>query len=236
MPLVGGVAVISAAIGSFAWFSGGLLKQRNFDADLKSDACRIAQPTDLAVTRVRSQPQRDAQIQTTLPRGTQVVYLEEKDAFVKILMKNGTTGWVFNNQIADCKTPVATPTPATTPSIAPIKPTLKPKPRVERTPTIAPTPTSTPSVTPNPSESPTEIPVPTPGATATPPPTDTPAPTMTYPPRSRPTPTPTPTLSPSPSPPTPTLTPTPTPTPVPTPTASPPPTSKPANGDNTPLF
>ncbi len=222
-PLVAGVVAISTAIASFAWFSGRLLNQRTFETDVRSDLCRIAAPTDLPQTRVRSQPQRDAAIQANLARGTKVVYLEEKDAFVKIQMADRTTGWVFNNQIADCKTPPATPKPTTTPSIAPPKPTPTPTPRVERTPVVTPTPTATPSVTPNPTESPIEIEVPTPTPTITPDPTiapsASPTPTMTYPGRSRPTPLPSATI-------------TPTPTPTPSATPSSPPLDPYANPGN----
>jgi serine/threonine protein kinase len=108
--LLGGLAVLLATVSGFAWlgsklfeFSSNILAQRNFETALKSDLCRIATPSDLPATRVRFKPQRDAKIQTTLPRGTKIIYLTEQDAFVQIQMADNSTGWVYNNQISSCK-------------------------------------------------------------------------------------------------------------------------------------
>ncbi|WP_310423752.1 serine/threonine protein kinase [Chamaesiphon sp. VAR_48_metabat_135_sub] len=205
-PLAAGMVSIVAAVGSFAWFSGRLLNQRNFDTDLQSDLCRIATPTDLPATRVRSQPQRDAKIQANLPRGTKVVYLEEKDAFIQIQMVDRSTGWVYNNQITGCNVPLATPKPKPIPtqSIESPKPIPVAPPRVNRKPIASPvvpepipsdtpTPSPSPTPTPSPSPSPIEIEVPSPSPSVTPTPS-------IYPGRSRPTPSPSiPIPSPSPS-------------------------------------
>jgi serine/threonine protein kinase len=205
-PLVAGIASILAAIGSFAWFSGKLLNQRNFATDLQSDLCRIATPTDLPSTRVRVQPQRDAKIQANLLKGTKVVYLAEQDAFIQIQMADRSTGWVYNNQITSCNAPIATPKPTPTPSASP-NPVPIPKPKIDRQPIFSPSPQPSPAATPtpSPSESPIEIDVPTPSPSLTPSPTPT---SNIYPGRSRPTPTPS--------------TPITTPSPSPTPTSSPP--------------
>jgi serine/threonine protein kinase, bacterial len=232
-PLIAGVSAILAAIGSFAWFSGKLLNQRNFAADLQSDLCRIATPTDLPTTRVRAQPQRDAKIQANLARGTKVVYLAERDAFIQIEMADRSTGWVYNNQITACNAPVAAPKPTPKPSpsqsIESPKPIPVPPPKVDRQPVASPSsPTPTPSITPAPSESPTPIAVPTPSPTPTPTssPTPSPAPTVNiYPGRSWPSPTPAPATTPSPTP-TPSVSPSP-PTIDPSPGAG---TTPPANG------
>jgi serine/threonine protein kinase, bacterial len=207
-PILAGIASIAAAVGSFALFSSKILERRNFATDLKTDLCRIASPTDLPSTRVRSQPQRDAKIVATVPRGDKVVYLEEQDAFIKIQMADNSTGWVYNNQIRSCNTPAATPkpapTPAPTPSIAPPKPVPAPSypPRSRPTPVPTPVPSS-----PEPSI-PIEVPPPiSPTISPTLSPTPTPSPSIT--------PTPTPTSTPA--------APTPTPTPdgiLPTPTPS----------------
>jgi serine/threonine protein kinase, bacterial len=202
VPLIGGISTILAAIGSFVWFSRGIFDRQDFATDVRSELCRIATPTDLPTTRVRSQPQRDAKIQVNLARGTKVVYRSEQDAFIQIQMADNSKGWVYNNQIASCNAPAATPTPKPTPTVASPKPTPVSTPKVDRQPVALPTVTPRPTPTLSPSESPTPIVVPTPTQTATPTPTPTPtaSPTPFYPPRSRPTPTPTPTPTTSPSP------------------------------------
>jgi serine/threonine protein kinase, bacterial len=219
LPLIGGIVLIfAAAAGSFAWF-GKLFNQRNFATDLQSDLCRIATPTDLPSTRVRSQPQRDAKVQISLPRGTKVVYLAEQDAFVQIEMADRSTGWVYNNQVTSCSAPVATPKPTPSQSISSPKPISVPSPKVSRTPIATPaSPKPSPSATPTPkpSESPIQIDVPAPSPSSSPSPTPSVTPSSVYPIRSRPSPTPT--LSP---------TPTPTPTPSPSPTSTPSPTPSP---------
>jgi Bacterial SH3 domain len=195
-PLWIGMLSTLAAIGSFAWFSGKLLNQRDFATDIQSDLCRIATPTDLPSTRVRSQPQRDAAIQTNLPRGTKVVYLAEQDAFVQIQMANRSTGWVYNNQVTGCNLPVAVPKPkpSPTPSMATPVPAPIRSPRVPPKPIPSPiVPTPTPSTTPSPEPIPSSLPidVPTPSPTTIPDATPIPVPTpSTYPGRSRPDPIP----------------------------------------------
>ncbi len=202
MPLIGGISAILAATGSFVWFSRNIFDRQDFATDVRSELCRVAAPTDLPTTRVRSQPQRDAKIQANLARGTKVVYRSEQDAFVQIQMADNSKGWVYNNQIASCNAPVVTPTPKPTATPVSPKPIPIPPPKVNRKPVATPTVTPSPAATPSPSESPTPIVVPTPQQTATPTPTPTPTftPTPFYPPRSRPTPTPTPTPTTSPSP------------------------------------
>ena len=195
-PIIGGVIAISAAVGSFAVFSNIFLNQRNFSTDLQSERCRIATPTDLPSTRVRSQPQRDAKIQANIPRGTKVVFLAEQDAFIQIEMADRSTGWVYNNQVTGCDVPLAipqpTPKPSATQSIISPKP-LVPRRKVDRRPSLAsPSPEPTPSETPTPSEPPIEIEVPSP-AISTPSPSPSPLPSSSiYPPRSRPDPSPSP--------------------------------------------
>jgi serine/threonine protein kinase, bacterial len=209
-PVMGGIALIAAAVGSFILFSNNFFGGRNFEADLQSDLCRVATPSDLPTTRVRSAPQRDAKIQANLARGTRMVYLAEQDAFIQIQMADRSTGWVYNNQITGCNVPSALPKPTATPAIVPPKPIPKPSPKVNRP---APTPETdlpTPTPTPTPSESPIPIEVPSPTSTVAPTPVPTTAPTLTptpaatptpfYPPRGRPIPVPSdpPTTKPSP--------------------------------------
>ena len=205
-PLWAGMLSILAAFGSFAWFSGKLLNQRDFATDIQSDLCRVATPTDLPSTRVRSQPQRDAAIQTKLPRGTKVVYLAEQDAFVQIQMADRSTGWVYNNQVTGCNVPVALPKPKPTPTPSPVTPVPAPirSPRIKPTPSfppIVPTPSPVETPTPEPTPAPEPINVPTPAPTTIPDATPIPVPTpSTYPGRSRPDPLPTPAPVPTPAP------------------------------------
>ncbi len=213
-PLIAGIISILAAVGSFVWFSGKLLNQRNFDADLHSDLCRIAKPTDLPATRVRSQPQRDAKIQVNLPRGTKIVYLGEQDAFVQIQMADRSTGWVYNNQITSCNLQFATPKPTPSQSLAtPPPPRIErpqpipvTSPKIDRKPIAVPmTPEPIPLDTPTPSPSPIEIEVPSPSPSPLPSSSPSPSPTASsiYPVRSRPDPppstAPTPATAPPPS-------------------------------------
>lgn len=216
-PLWVGLLSILAAIGSFAVFSGRLLNQRDFATDIQSDLCRIATPTDLPSTRVRAQPQRDATIQTKLPRGTKVVYLAEQDAFVQIQMADRSTGWVYNNQVTGCNLPSVPPKPKPSPTPAVATPVPAPirSPRVPRKPiespiTPKPTPVETPTPAPTPSPEPIDVPTPAPTTIPDATPIPVPAPS-TYPGRSRPEPVPTPVPAP---------TPTPIPVPVPTPAPS----------------
>ncbi len=205
-PLVAGIGAIAAAVASFIWFSTNILNKSSFADAVKSDLCRIATPTDLPTTRVRSQPQRDATIQANIPQGTKVVFLAEKDAFVQIQMADNSTGWVYNNQITACNAPVTTPKPTPSKSVSP-QPIPVPTPKVERTPVVIP---ATPKPSPVASPSPIPIEVPSPAATTTPSPTPSPLST----------PTPVPTLTPYTSPrgiqPSPS-----TPTPTPSPSADP---------------
>jgi serine/threonine protein kinase, bacterial len=214
-PLWMGLLWVSAAIGSFAWFSGRLLNQRDFATDIQSDLCRIATPTDLPSTRVRNQPKRDATIQTNLPRGTKVVYLAEQDAFVQIQMVDRSTGWVYNNQVTGCNVPLAAPKPKPSPTPSVVTPVPAPirSPKVPRKPIESPTPKPTPVETPTPeptsSPEPIDVPTPTPAPTTIPDATPIPVPApSTFPGRSRPDPAPTPTPAPVPVP---------APIPVPTP-------------------
>ena len=184
-PILAGIASIAAAVGSFALFSSKILERRNFATDLTTDLCRIATPTDLPSTRVRSQPQRDAQIIATVPRGAKVVYLGEQDAFIKIQLADNVIGWVYNNQIRGCNAPLETPKPTPLPSVVPAPPKPKPlpsyPPRSRPTPVATPTPSVEPSIpidvptpSPSPTISPTMAPSPTPDPT--PNPTDNPTP------------------------------------------------------------
>jgi serine/threonine protein kinase len=215
-PLWAGLLSILAAIGSFAWFSGRLLNQRDFATDIQSDLCRIATPTDLPSTRVRAQPKRDATVQTKLPRGTKVVYLAEQDAFVQIQMADRSTGWVYNNQVTGCNVPLAAPKPKPSPTPSVVTPVPAPirTPKVPRKPIESPTvpipiPSPTPTPEPIPSPEPIDVPTPTPAPTTIPDATPIPVPApSTYPGRSRPDPVPS-------------TAPAPVPVPVPVPTPAP---------------
>ncbi len=231
LPLGVGILAISAAGASFFWFSSKVLNKQDFSAAVNSDLCRLAAPTDLPTTRVRSQPQRDASITANLARGTKVVFLSESGAFVNIQMANRATGWVYNNQITSCDAPVTTP--KSTPRQA-VTPTVTPK--VTPKPIAIPVPSATPTATPTPTPTPIPIDVPTPNTTLSPaaPSTPSPAPTQTpyLSPRGI---QPSPSASPVPTP-TPIFTPTPTPTVSPSPSSSNPEPTKSPTEDKGPLF
>jgi serine/threonine protein kinase, bacterial len=188
-PLVAGLGTIAAAVGSFLWFSTNILNKRSFADAVKSDLCRTATPTDLSTTRVRSQPQRDASIQANLPRGTKVVFLAERDAFVQIQMADNSTGWVYNNQIASCTAAAVTPTPTPSKSVESPVPVAVPTPKASRpvvapaTPTPSPvdSPSPVPIEVPSPAVSPTGSPTPTPSQSATPTPATTQSPSQPSP-------------------------------------------------------
>jgi serine/threonine protein kinase, bacterial len=189
-PLWVGLLSILAAIGSFAWFTGKLLTQRDFATDIRSDLCRMATPTDLPSTRVRAQPLRDAKITANLPRGTKAVYLAEQDAFIQIQMVDRSTGWVYNNQVTSCNVPLAAPKPKPTPAVENPIPIPIRTPNVRRNPIVSPPIIETspsPSLSPTPTPVPIEVPTPTPtpSTPTTPIPATTPTPSI-YPGRSRP--------------------------------------------------
>jgi serine/threonine protein kinase, bacterial len=224
-PLIAGMSAIAAAVGSFIWFSSNILNKRSFADAVKSDLCRIASPTDISTTRVRSQPQRDATIQANLPRGTKVVFLTEQEAFVQIQMADNSTGWVFNNQITSCNAAPATPKPTPSQSVESPVPVPVPTPKVSRSPVVTP---ATP--TPSPVDSPSPVPI------------EVPSPVVTPSPSQSLTPTPSPTLTPFTSPrgiqPSPSSSPKPTPTPAssdPT-TPTPTPSKSPVDDSKTPIW
>jgi serine/threonine protein kinase, bacterial len=170
-PLLMGVVVVGAAVGSFVWFTNTLTNQRNFASDLKSDLCRLIVPTTSPTVRVRSQPVQNGKVVASLRRGTKVVYVSENGNFVNIQFADNSAGWVLNNQIAVCPKPFAipTPTPTPTPTLAPPipipTPTLTPSSQPIETPTPTPTftPAATPALTPPPrANPPRRFPAPTP--------------------------------------------------------------------------
>jgi serine/threonine protein kinase, bacterial len=208
-PLIAGTTSIAAMVASFAWFSGKIFSQREFATDVKSDLCRVATPTDISTTKVRSQPQRDAKIQVSLPRGTKVVYLAEQDAFIQIQMADRTTGWVYNNQVTGCNTSITTPTTTPKPSISPSEspkpspvPPIKASPQPSISPSVTITPIPSASSTPTPAASESPVPINVPSPSPLPSSSSIPSSVPVYPIRSRPTPspsvaTPAPSLSPT---------------------------------------
>ncbi len=229
LPIVAGIGAIAAVVGSFIWFTNKILTAKTYTDGLSSELCRIATPTDLPNTRVRSQPQRDAAIQANLPKGTKVVFLAEKDAFVQIQMADNSTGWVYNNQITDCNQPAASPKPTPSKSIESPVPVPVPTPKVSRSPVVIPvTPKPTPAASETPSPPPIPISVPSPATTPAPSATPTPTPT--------PTPTQTPYFSPRGIQPSPTTSPTPTPSPAGSTAPAAPTPSKSTGDDKTPIW
>lgn len=157
----------------------------SFDQRVAGDLCRLAAPTTRDnLTKVRSQPDRDAAIATTIPKGEKLLELSRQDVFVQIERQDGRKGWVFNNQIDSCSgvsiKPSESPKPSAPRSEAPVErrtPSSAPKPLPSAS---APSPPISPSATSSSSVAPTTAaasPTVTPTASAISPPPSTISPT-----------------------------------------------------------
>ncbi len=121
-----------------------------------TDRCRVAAPNKNSdFTKVRNQPDRNAQVNAKLTEGAQLLYVSTKEEFVQIEQRNGEQGWVFNDQIRRCNTTAHSPTPSPSPSLTPDPndsppppPSAKPKPSVSTKPPspVKKTPTPAPSI------------------------------------------------------------------------------------------
>jgi serine/threonine protein kinase len=158
----------------------------SFDQRVAGDLCRLASPTTKDnLTKVRPKPDRDAAIATTIPKGEKLLELSRQDVFVQVERKDGSKGWVFNNQIDSCRgvsiKPSDSPKPSATRSDAPLErrstPSPSPKPPTSNSspsPTISPSATSSPSLAPtasapSPTATPTLSPIaPSPSPTSSP--------------------------------------------------------------------
>ena len=105
---------LGVAIGAIAGFAVIILPQSNnhnsqnpntsFEEQLNSQQCRVVSPTKGEQTaKVRAQPLRDAPITISVDKGTKVLYLGAKGAFVEIQFADGSKGWVYNDQIQGCQ-------------------------------------------------------------------------------------------------------------------------------------
>ncbi len=160
----------------------------SFDQRLAGNLCRLAAPTTKDnLTKVRPRPDRDAAIANTIPKGEKLLEVSRQDVFIQIERKDGSKGWVFNNQIDSCSgvsiKPSESPKPIATRSEAPVErrstPSPSPKPRNTTSPSTSPSaiaspsssPTATtasPTVAPTISTSPSPVMPTTPAATAPP--------------------------------------------------------------------
>jgi serine/threonine protein kinase len=144
-----GLLILSGAAGLGYFLLRPLVIADQFDTLVETtDRCRIAAPGKNSdfVTKVRDVPDRNAAIKTKLVQGERILFVSNKAEFVQIEQRNGSQGWVFNDQIRSCNavSPSASPSPEpTTSSIPPAS--SKPKPQVSKSPsaiqkTLAPTP------------------------------------------------------------------------------------------------
>jgi hypothetical protein len=74
----------------------------SFEDRLKSENCRMAQPTPDDLTYVRSQPDPDADIIVGVPEGKPMMMMSNKDVFIQVELPEGTQGWVYNDRIIPC--------------------------------------------------------------------------------------------------------------------------------------
>jgi serine/threonine protein kinase len=111
-----------------------------FDRRLSSNLCRISAPTKDKVTKVRAQPDRAAPIKVTMAQGEKLLEVSREDPFVQIERRDGSKGWVFNDQIDSCSGVSIKPSPTPTPAVI----RTDPKPERRSTPIVSsPTPKPT---------------------------------------------------------------------------------------------
>jgi serine/threonine protein kinase len=184
-----GSAVLVGASGVGGYLGWAYFKNLQFDSRLNTDQCRLAAPQGNggAITRIRNSPERNSGVIGTLAAGNKFLYLSSKEPFIEIQQRDGSRGWVFNDQIDSCTGPslkaspspqsasptprpkpiksidntvIKTPPPAVTYSTAPITiPSITISPSSISIPTvsISPSPTIKPTVTPSSSSSPSPI-------------------------------------------------------------------------------
>jgi serine/threonine protein kinase len=133
----------------------------SFDQRLASNLCRLAAPTKKDnVTKVRPRPDRAAAVATTIPKGEKLLEVSRQDEFVQIERRDGSKGWVFNDQIESCSgvsiKPSENPKPTVTRSEAPVeRRSTPPRSSVKPSSTASPSTTISPSAIDSPSSTPT---------------------------------------------------------------------------------
>ncbi|HCF29734.1 MAG TPA: hypothetical protein DEV81_21590 [Cyanobacteria bacterium UBA11049] len=65
--------------------------------------CRLLTPTIGNSARVFTQPSRDAYTGKRIPKDSKVSFISGRGEFVEIKLADGTSGWVFNDQISPCE-------------------------------------------------------------------------------------------------------------------------------------
>jgi serine/threonine protein kinase, bacterial len=143
--LWGGLICSSGLAGYF--FLPKIVSFKHFDQRLSSKLCRVAMPTKDKVTKVREKPDRTAPIKVTLTQGEKLLEVNRQDPFVQIERRDGSKGWVFNDQIDSCSGISIKPSPVITPT--PIRSDPKPE---RRSASVLPSPTpkkSSPSPSPS---------------------------------------------------------------------------------------
>jgi serine/threonine protein kinase len=131
LPPVIGAGILLGVSGFGGYLGWSYYKNSQFDSRLNTAQCRIAAPQGNggSTTRVRHLPDRNSGVKATLPPGEKFLYLGNQEPFVEIQQRDGSRGWVFNDQIDGCNGVSLKPTP--TPQAA------SPKPQPSKSPSSA---------------------------------------------------------------------------------------------------
>jgi hypothetical protein len=80
--------------------------QGGSQTETSSSICFIARPTKGPKVKIRSDANQKAKVETNIPDGTKVSYLnEQQGAFFKVKLSDGSEGWVYNDQVQRCDSP-----------------------------------------------------------------------------------------------------------------------------------
>jgi serine/threonine protein kinase, bacterial len=119
-----GAGMLLGVSGMGGYLGWSYFKTSQFDSRLNTDQCRLAAPQGNGgtTTKVRHLPERNSGIKATLPPGEKFLYLSSQEPFVEIQQRDGSRGWVFNDQIDGCKGVSLRSTPTPTPQASSPKP------------------------------------------------------------------------------------------------------------------
>jgi serine/threonine protein kinase, bacterial len=108
-----GAGMLLGVSGVGGYLGWSYFKNSQFDSRLSTIQCRLAAPQGNGgtTTKVRHLPDRNSGIKATLPPGEKFLYLSNQEPFVEIQQRDGSRGWVFNDQIDGCNGVSIKPTP-----------------------------------------------------------------------------------------------------------------------------
>jgi serine/threonine protein kinase, bacterial len=139
-----GAGILLGVSGVGGYLGWSYYKNSQFDSRLNTDQCRLAAPQGNggSTTKVRHLPDRNSGVKASLTPGEKFLYMSRQEPFVEIQQRDGSRGWVFNDQIDGCNGVSLRPTP--TPQAS------SPKPKVSKSPnniTSSTPPLKSPAVT-----------------------------------------------------------------------------------------